>query len=85
MATFATAQYPAPNAGEAASAQLSDQDLDKLQEIHELINLMIRDLPVMAQATARSYITTMPPAAPYAYSFYQFPWGRMPLLPPQGI
>ena len=65
-------------------AQLSEDDLEKLQEIHELINLMLRELPVAAQGAARSYMMP-PPTVPYTYSFFQFPWGRVPFIGPPGF
>lgn len=85
MSTIATAPYAVPQSNEAAAPQLSEQDLEKLQAIHELINLMIRELPVMAQVTARPYVAPMLPVVPYTYSFFQPPWGRMPFLTPQTI
>jgi hypothetical protein len=72
-----------PNPNAMGGSQLSEEELERLQEIHELINLMLRELPVTAQGTARSYV--MPPTVPYTYSFYQFPWGRIPFLGPPGF
>lgn len=85
MSKFAPAPYPVPTTGEATGPELSEQDIEKLQEIHELINIMMREIPVMAQITARSYVTPMVPAVPFTYSLYPFPWGRIPFLPPQGM
>ncbi|HXG63644.1 MAG TPA: hypothetical protein VNO70_00965 [Blastocatellia bacterium] len=85
MASFARAPYPVPGTGESATPQLSEQDMEKIQEIHELINLLLKEMPVIAQMSARSYVTPMLPAVPYTYSFFQFPWGRIPFVPPQGV
>jgi hypothetical protein len=85
MSKFAPAQYPVQLSGETPGQQLSEQDLEMLQEIHELINLMMREIPVLAQITARSYVTPMIPAVPYTYSFYQYPWGIIPYLQSQGL
>ena len=73
MATSATALNPAPSAAEAATLALSEEDLNRLQEIHELVNLLMKELPLMAQASANS---AAPPSSAYAYSFVQTPWGR---------
>jgi hypothetical protein len=78
MSKFAPALYPVTTSGEVAGPELSEQDIEKLQEIHELINIMMREIPVMAQITARSYVTPMLPAVPFAYSLYPIPWGRIP-------
>ena len=83
ITAFAAPQYGAQATIEAARPSLSDEEREKLQEIHELINLMIRELPVMTQATARSYV--MPPQAQYAYAPFQAPWGVSPYLPPRGF
>jgi hypothetical protein len=83
MSAFAPSQYPMQGAGENASVKPSVEELDKLQEIHELINLMLRDIPVISHATARSYpiptAMTIPYSAmPYAWSLQQLPWSRVP-------
>ncbi|MCI0486565.1 MAG: hypothetical protein L0229_08180 [Blastocatellia bacterium] len=72
---FAPAPYhnPAPTLAETASAPLSEQEIDKLQEIHELINLIMKELPVMAQIAARSQLNPTLSTVPYTYSFLQFP------------
>lgn len=74
-----------PNPQAVGGSQLSDDDLEKLQEIHELINLMLRELPAAAQGAARSYMMPTPPTVPYTYSFFQFPWGRIPFIGPPGF
>jgi hypothetical protein len=88
MSAFAPSQYQMPGAGEIPSPQPTDEELEKLQEIHELINLMLRDIPAITHATARPYAIptagTIPYAAnpysamPYAWSFQQLPWSRAP-------
>jgi len=85
MSAYAPSPYQAPSPAEITGSQLSEEERDKLQEIHELINLMIRELPVMAQTTARSYTMPALPTVPYTYSFFQFPWGVIPFLPPRGV
>lgn len=70
---FATAPYPQSVPAEMTGSQLSEQELDKLQEIHELINLMMRELPVMAQVTAGPRLAPALAAVPYTYSFLQYP------------
>jgi hypothetical protein len=73
MTAYAPSPNQAQNPNELGAQQLSPEERDKLQEIHELINLLLRELPVTAQARS----ATMPilPAAPYTYSFLRFPCG----------
>ena len=78
MSKIAPAQYQTPGSGEMTGAPLSEQDLEKLQEIHEIINLLMRELPLMAQITAQSFVTPSVPAVAYPYSLFQVPWGRIP-------
>jgi hypothetical protein len=85
MSTAATARYQPLGPQGMTGASLTEEDLVKLQEIHELLNLMLRELPVMAQSTAQPYVTPMIPTAPYAFSFFQSPWGRIPFLAPPGF
>ena len=71
-----TAYAPSTSHGQSPSEvnppQLTSEERDKLQEIHELINLLLRELP----ATAQTRPTAMPmPAVPYTYSFLRFPCG----------
>lgn len=69
MTAYAPSLYQVPSAGEFVGQQLSAEERDKLQEIHELINLLLRELPVTAQAGSPV------PAVPYSYSFFRFPCG----------
>jgi hypothetical protein len=73
MTAYATSPYQMQNPSETGAPQLSPEERDKLQEIHELINLLLRELPVTAQARS----TAMPilPAGPYTYSVLRFPCG----------
>lgn len=72
MTAYAPTQYQVQSPSEPAAQQLPPEERDKLQEIHELINLLLRELPATAQARAA---TPMLPAVPYAYSFLRFPCG----------
>ncbi|HSB09698.1 MAG TPA: hypothetical protein VLM38_09460 [Blastocatellia bacterium] len=72
MTAYAPSLYQVQNPGELANQQLSAEERDKLQEIHELINLLLRDLPVTTQATSAAAIY---PAVPYSYSFLRLPCG----------
>jgi hypothetical protein len=85
MAWAAPAQYQSYNPNEMASSQIQQEDLEKLQEIHELINLLFADLTARPpQSAASPYMTTgmMPatPSAPYAHSLFQYAWGMSPYL-----
>jgi hypothetical protein len=74
MATkFAPALYPMSVQAEAAVPQLSEQDLEKLQEIHELLNLLMREITALTPITAGLRSRSAVPAVPYTYSFLQFP------------
>ena len=78
MSAFAPQQYRMQGAGEIPSPQPSEEDLEKLQEIHELINLMVRDIPAIPHATAPAYVIPAAATAPYAWSFHQLPWNTVP-------
>lgn len=74
MTAYAPSPYQAQNAGELGSQQqLPPEERDKLQEIHELINLLLREMPVTAQV--RSAAMPIVPAVPYTYSVLRFPCG----------
>ncbi len=93
MAWAATAQNQINNPTEMNGSQISQEDMEKLQEIHELINLLFAELTSRPmQNTATSYAPTGPspgmtpgmvsamPAAPYAHSMFQYAWGMSPYL-----
>ena len=65
--------YQTQNPSEVNAQQLTPEERDKLQEIHELINLLLRQMPVTAQV--RSAAMPIIPAVPYAYSVLRFPCG----------
>ena len=73
MTAYAPSPYQVQNPSESSAQQLTPEERDKLQEIHELINLLLRELPVTSQA--RSATLPILPAAPYTYSFLRFPCG----------
>ena len=85
MALAATAQHQNSNPVEMTGSQIPQEDMEKLQEIHELINLLFAELTARPpQSAATPYATTgmMPGAAapPYAHSFLQYAWGMSPYL-----
>lgn len=71
MTAYKTSPYQMQTQADSPSIQLSAEQLEKLHEIHELINLAIAELPMMAQYHSMPALPTMP----YSYSFFQFPWG----------
>jgi hypothetical protein len=73
MTAYATSKNQAQNPSDLSAQQLTPEERERLQEIHELINLLLRELPVTAQA--RSVAMPIIPAAPYTYSFLRFPCG----------
>jgi hypothetical protein len=73
MTAYAPSTHQTQNPTELGVQQLTPEDRDKLQEIHELINLLLRELPVAPQA--RSAAMPIVPAVPYAYSVLRFPCG----------
>jgi hypothetical protein len=71
MTAYAPSTHHGQSQNEIHTPQLTSEERDKLQEIHELINLLLRELPATAQTP-----TAMPmPAVPYTYSFLRFPCG----------
>jgi len=80
MSAFAPSQYQSQRAAAPVAVQLTDEDRQSLQEIHDLINLMLKEIPITTQATARSFV--VPAMAPYLYPFFQVPWGGL-LFPTQ--
>jgi hypothetical protein len=90
MALAAPAQYQTNNPNEINSSQISQEDLEKLQEIHELINILFTELTTRSpQSVAVPYTTTgiMPtmPAAPYTHSLFHYAWGMAPYLRTPGF
>jgi hypothetical protein len=73
MTAYAPSPYHTQNPGELGAQQLTPEERDKLQEIHELINLLLREMPVTAQI--RSAAMPIVPAVPYTYSVLRFPCG----------
>ncbi len=85
MAWAAPAQHQIMNPNEVASSQISKEDMEKLQEIHELINLLFTELTTRPpQSAATPYVTTgmMPamPPTPYGPSLFQYAWGSAPYV-----
>ena len=72
MTAYAPSPNQAQNPSELGTQQLPPEERDKLQEIHELINLLIKELPATMQARPTA---VPPPAVPYSYSFLRFPCG----------
>jgi hypothetical protein len=87
MTTYARSPIQQQASPEPTGPRLSDEDRDKLQEIHELINRMLGELQVMAQPStqpAQQYLTpalglTPLSPVPYTYSVLPVPWGGIPL------
>ena len=73
MTAYAPSPYQAQHVSDLGSQQLPPEERDKLQEIHELINLLLREMPVTAQV--RSAAMPIVPAVPYTYSVLRFPCG----------
>ena len=82
MSTAAAMGYQPKSAVEPVAAQLPEEELNKLQEIHELINLMFKELPLGAQSLAQPYFASALPVAPYPRAYH--PWPASPFVPPPG-
>jgi hypothetical protein len=85
MAWAAPAQHQIHNPNEATGSQIPKEDMEKLQEIHELINMLFTELTTRPpQSAATPYVTTgmMPamPSVPYASSLFQYGWGTAPYI-----
>ena|SRR5438552_16665430 len=90
MYSAATSRYQAPGQNEATNGQLSEEELAKLQELHELINLMFSEMPVrmnqsgfmnqsgLSQGAAPPFAPPMFPVMPYTLPFFQTLWGSAP-------
>jgi hypothetical protein len=58
MAWAAPAQNQINNPGEMNSSQISNEEMEKLQEIHELINLLFAEMTSrLPQGATQSYMT----------------------------
>lgn len=82
MSTAATSRYPTSNVTETSPSQLSEDELGKLQEIHELINMMFRELSTSTQPAAQSYFTPQISLSPHTHTYY--PWRMSQYLAPPG-
>jgi hypothetical protein len=83
MSVAAASRYSMPNANDLNASQLSEEEFDKLQEIHELISLMLRELPLKPQSAAQLYFTSALPISPYTHTYR--PWEMSPYLTPPGF
>lgn len=83
MSVAVASRYHAPTTNSSMSAQLSEEEFEKLQEIHELISLMLRELPLRAPSAAQLYFTAALPMSPYTHAYR--PWERSPYLTPTGF
>jgi ethanolamine utilization protein EutQ (cupin superfamily) len=80
MSIAAASRYQTPSANEPVASQLSEEDFDKLQEIHELISLMLKELPARPQGAAQPYFASAMPISPYTHAY--LPWGVSPYVTP---
>src|SRR5262245_18277016 len=90
MSLAAPAQYQANKPNEMNSSQITTDDMEELQEIHELTNLLFTGLITRSpQSVAMSFTTTgMLPtmtSAPYTHSLYRYAWGMSPYLRTPGF
>ena len=89
MAWAAPAQHQINHPSEMSNSQVSPEEMDKLQEIHELINLLLTEMtarpmqntamPFMSTGMSTGMMSAMP-SAPYAHSMFQYAWGMSPYL-----
>src|SRR5215470_15660376 len=93
MAWAAPAQNQINNSSEMNSSQISPEEMEKLQEIHELINLLFAEMtsrlpqganpsylaPGMTPGMTPGMMRAMPPTA-YTHSMFQYTWGMAPYL-----
>jgi hypothetical protein len=87
MTLAAPAQYQTNNPNEMNNSQILQKDMEKLQEIHELINLLFTELTTRTQqSVAMPYTTTgtMPPT-PYTHSLCPYTWVMAPYLRTPGF
>jgi len=90
MTFAAPAQYQTNNPNEMNNSQIPQKDMEKLQEIHELINLLFTELTTRSQqSVAMPYTTTgtMPsmPPTPYTHSLFPYTWVMAPYLRTHGF
>ncbi len=86
MARAAAAQHRTASSNEPTNLETSQEDLEKLQEIHELINLMFAELTARPpQSAAAAYVTTALAPPPYSQSLLQHLWGASPYTRPPGF
>lgn len=79
MPAYATTPSSAFGQAERPAAPLSDEDRKKLAEIHELINLLAKELTKVSQSAVGQYgLAPAQPVVPYSYSFFQVPYGPDP-------
>jgi hypothetical protein len=83
MSFAAASRYPAMNVNEPIISQLSEEEFNKLQEIHELINLMLRELQAGAQSAVHPYFMPALAISPYTQTFMS--WGMSPYMTTPGF
>jgi hypothetical protein len=83
MSIAAATRYQMPSSNEPVASQLSEEDFDMLQEIHELINLMLKEMPARPQTAAQPYFTSALPISPYTHAY--LPWRAATYLTPPGF
>jgi hypothetical protein len=72
MPVAVASRYPMPNSNDLTASQLSEEEFGKLQEIHELINLMLHELPVGPQNAAQFYFAPALPISPYTHAYHSW-------------
>ena len=85
MAWAAPAQHQINHPSEMSNSQISPEEMDRLQEIHELINLLFAEMTNRSmQNAAMPYMTpgmmSAMQSTPYAHSLFQYGWGMSPYL-----
>lgn len=76
MALAAPAQYQTNNPNEMNNPHIPQEDMEKLQEIHELINVLFTELTSRAPQSV---------AMPYAHSQFHYAWAMAPYLRTPGF
>jgi hypothetical protein len=77
---YAPSQVTTPVQTEGVGQLVTDEEREKLQEIHELINCLLKELPAVARISAQPYAMLPLPTVPYTYSDLQMPWGGIPYM-----